>query len=390
MKIKFIENDESQGIDYDWKLILKEYKKLGVPSEFDYSDVIPFDSNLKWHILLSTKSVGKTTVLLLIGLIMYKLYGTQTQIVRHRNANAGFYDRLYQVICTFNDGQYMKRLFGDKYNTIKYFQRNFYLANYKDGKTVKSEEKIAVALSSDDCYNLCSKYDAPRGDLIILDECFTDENTPEEFIHFINLHKTIVRDRMSDKIFILGNNYDANNIWFRQLTIANDIRKVKMGDNKILYTNMHMPIYVNFLTPRSGEKRKRFNKNHYGFDNSELNAITGLGDWSIKEYPQICELKNRETLCRGVYFNFMDDQFMEGEFMQADGGIFFAVHPANPFRAKRGTLVYVMRQPCADNEIYFFNDRLACRIKEMIANLRIVFSDNQTGDLFSKFIKETS
>lgn len=390
MKINYIENDETQGIAYDWKLILKEYKKLGVPPEYDYSDIIPFDSNLKWYLLLSTKSVGKTTVLLLIGLIMYKLYGTQVQIVRHKNANSGFYDRLYQVIVGFNNGQYMKRIFGDKYNSIKYYQRNFYLANYADGKTIKSEEKIAVALSADDCYNLCSKYDAPRGDLIILDECFTDNNSPEEFIHFINLHKTIVRERMSDKTFILGNNYDVNNIWFRQLTIAQQIRSIHQGDNKILYTNEKMPIYVNFLTPRSSEKRKRFNKAHYGFDNPELNAITGIGQWSIKQYPQICELTNREQLCRGIYFNFMDDIFLEGEFIRADGGVFFAVHPANRFKAQRSTLVYVMRQPCQNNEIYFFNDRLAITIKQMIANLKIVFSDNETGDLFSKFISETS
>lgn len=390
MKLKYIENDASQGIAYDWKLILKEYKKLGVPADFDYSDVIPFESPIKWHILLSTKSVGKTTVLLLIGLIMYKLYGTQTQIIRHKTANAGFYDRLYSVICGYNNGQYLKKLFGDEYNTIKYFQRNFYLANYKDGKTVKSEHKIAVALSSDDCYNLCSKYDSPRGDLIILDECFTDYNTPDEFIHFINLHKTIVRDRMSDKIFILGNNYDCNNIWFRQLTIAHQIRNLKMGENKILYTNEEMPIYVNFLTPRSGEKRKKFNRTHYGFKNPELNAITGLGDWSIKQYPQICELNNRELLCRGIYFNFMDDLYMEGEFIRADGGIFFAVHPANRHAVNRASLVYVMRQPSANNEIYFNSDRLANTIKDMITNLKIVFSDNETGDLFSKFIAETS
>lgn len=390
MKINYIENDETQGIAYDWKLILKEYKKLGVPTEYDYSDIIPFDSPIKWNILLSTKSVGKTTVLLLIGLVMYKIYGTQMQIVRHHNTNSSFYDRLFQVICSYDNGVYMRRLFRDKYNTIKYYQRNFYLARYEDGKTIKSEEKVAVALSADDCYNLCSKYDAPKGDLIILDECFTDSNSPEEFINFINLHKTIVRERMSDKIFILGNNYDINNIWFRQLTIASQMRDVKQGDSKILYTNEDMPIYVNFLTPRSSEKRKKFNNIHYGFNNPELNAITGLGNWSIKQYPQICELKNREILCRGIFFNFMDDLFLEGEFIKADGGVFFAVHPANRQKAIRSTLVYVMRQPSRGNEMYFNDDRLARRIKSMIYNRMTVYSDNETGDLFSKFIAETS
>lgn len=388
MKITYIENDETLGISYDWKKILKEYKKLGVPSEFDYSDVIPWESPLKWHILLSTKSVGKTTVLLLIGLCMYKLYGTQIQLVRHHNANAGFYDRLFSVICGFNQGQYLKRLFGDEYNTIKYYQRNFYLA-YTDGvKTMKSERKFATALTADDCYNLCSKYDAPKGDLIILDECFTDKNTPEEFIHFINLHKTIVRERMSDKIFILGNNYDSNNIWFRQLTISNQIRQLHQGESKIMYTNEDMPIYVNFLTPRSGEKRKKFNQHHYGFNNPEINAITGLGDWSIKCYDLISSIQNRETICRGIYFSFYDDLYLEGEFIKGDGGLFFAVHPANRESAYRSQLCYVMRIPQRNNERVFLDDRLAKLIETLMMRRRCVFSDNETGDLFEKFMRE--
>ena len=37
MKVKYINNREKLGIDYDWTLIRKEYNKLGVPS--DYYDI---------------------------------------------------------------------------------------------------------------------------------------------------------------------------------------------------------------------------------------------------------------------------------------------------------------------------------------------------------------
>ena len=59
--MKYINNDPTQGINYDWKKIMNFYKKLGVPPDYDYSNILPLDKPYKWHLLLSVKSVGKTT-----------------------------------------------------------------------------------------------------------------------------------------------------------------------------------------------------------------------------------------------------------------------------------------------------------------------------------------
>ena len=58
-KIKYIQNDPTLGIDYDWELIAREYKKLGIPPEYDITDIIPLGNDaLKWYILTSERSVG--------------------------------------------------------------------------------------------------------------------------------------------------------------------------------------------------------------------------------------------------------------------------------------------------------------------------------------------
>lgn len=387
--MKYINNEPSQGIAYDWKKIMNFYKKLKVPAEYDYSDILPLDHGYKWHLLLSTKSVGKTTQLLLIGLIMYRLYGTVIQIVRHHMDNATYYDRLFTLINTFDSGRYVKAIFGEECE-IGYYSKFFYV--YTRSETGKRERlynsPVAVALGADECYNLCSKYDAPTGDLIILDECFTNRNSPEEFVNFINLHKTIVRERMSDKIFVLGNTYDANNIWFRQLTISRQVRKLKQGDCQVLQTTDGMPIYTYYLSPRSPEKRKLFNKAHYGFGNPQLNAITGDGAWNSRIYPYVTRLANRKFLFRGLFFKIYDDLYLECEYVSCDLGYYYFIHQCRQSSAKMSNMVYTNRFLEDTNEIIFGNDKLSQSIVNAVKTKHIVFSDNEAGNMFEKFLSE--
>ena len=385
----YINNDKTQGILYDWKKIMQFYKKLHVPPEYDYSNILPFDKPYKWHLLLSVKSVGKTTQMLLIGLIMYKLYGTSVQICRHHMDNATYYDRLYSLINTFDGGRYIKAIFGEYYE-VGYYGKFFNLYRNDGKKREKvTSNPLAVALGCDECYTLCSKYDAPTGDLILLDECFTNRNTPEEFINFINLHKTIVRERMSDKIFILGNTYDVNNVWFRQLTISRQIRDLQQGQSKELRTVEGMPIFTYYLTPRSPEKRKIFNREHYGFGNPQLNAITGSGAWNNRLYPLFSMLKNRKSLLRGIFFKIYDDCYLECEYCASETGYYFFLHPCRMLSALQSKMIYTNKFLTAENELEFGHDKISAKIQEYARKNRIVFSDNETGNLFEKFLTET-
>lgn len=371
-------------------MIAREYKKLGIPPEYDITEILPLGNEaLKWYIITSERSVGKTTNVLLIGMIMNALYGTVTQLIRHHIDKASYYETLFNTIVAFKQGQYIKKLTNGEYNSVKYHWKNFYYCKTNEnGKIVKADEPFCVSLAADECYNLCSFYEAPRGDWIILDECFNETNRPEEFVHFVHLHKTIVRDRMSDKIILLGNNLDINNIWYRQLMIHNEVRKLHKGQSKIVHTSEGMPIFVLFMENRTPEKRKIFNKSHYGFDNPQLAAITGNGNWNVRMYPQTCMLSDREILVRGIYFSYHNDLFMEMSFISTKSGGFIEVHPARESSAHEGDVCYTLTYPRENNEVFFGYDRLSKKILNLIANKRIVFSDNETGDLFQKFINE--
>lgn len=390
VKLKFIDNDPNLGVDYDWDLIAKTYKSLGVPPEYDITEILPLGNDaLKWYIANSERSVGKTTNVLLVGMVMYALYGTVTQLIRHTIDKASYYETLFDTIVAYNQGQYIKKLTNGEYDSVKYHWKAFYYQRReKNGKYTRADDPFCVSLAADECYNLCSFYEAPRGDWIVLDECFNETNKPEEFVHFCHLVKTIVRERISDKIIVLGNNLDINNIWYRQLMIHNEVRKLRKGQSKIVKTSEGMPIFVAFMENRLPQKRRVFNKLHFGFNNPQLNAITGNGNWNVKMYPQACMLKDRERICRGIFFSYHDDLFLEAEFVNSKSGIYILIHPSLESTSRQGDVLYTLLFPNADNELYFGHDKLSRKIIDFIRKKRVVYADNETGDLFAKYIFE--
>ena len=149
-----------------------------------------------------------------------------------------------------------------------------------------------------------------------------------------------------------------------------------------------MDIFVYYLTPRSPEKRMHFNKLHYGFGNPQLNAITGAGAWNSKIYPLVTQLQGRKSQFRGLFFKIYDDLYLECEYLTSDLGDYYFIHPCRISTAQMSKLIFTNQFCENENEMLFGDDRISKRILTAIRQKRVVFSDNETGNLFEKFINE--
>jgi hypothetical protein len=99
---KYYYGSEVYGRVYDWNKIFKIYDSLGIPSTC--WKVKKESLKSKYSVILSGRSIGKTTNVLLLGLCQRKEYGTTVVYVRsqeteftpteakhlHRDANATF------------------------------------------------------------------------------------------------------------------------------------------------------------------------------------------------------------------------------------------------------------------------------------------------------------
>ena len=290
--IKYILNDPNYGIDYDWKKIRKEYKKLECPPDVYDPTTAPLET-CKYFVENSERNVGKTTNWLLLGMIMNKMYGTIIQYVRQTD-NMVVPKALKNLFDTILIHNYVAKLTEGRWNSVMYRARRYYycFVDENTGEIVeKDTEHFMFCCSIDKAEDLKSSYNAPLGDLIIWDECIGKYYYPNEFVRFCDLVKTIIRGRRSPIIALLANTINPHSPLYNELEIYEDVQLMKVGTNKIIETKKGTKIYVEWIgvEPEKKQKNTVINKLFFGFKNSLLGSITG-DDWAIKCYQHIPEL----------------------------------------------------------------------------------------------------
>ena len=169
MEIKYINNDKELGIEYDLKAIKRVYDGLKVPPEYDLS---PWNalSKDKYIQELSERSLGKTTCWLLLGCCFNKLYKTTIQYIRSTEAQLApsHAEKLVEVLRSYNEGEYIKKLTDGKYNYISYHWKQFFYSNIDEsGKvTERSEEPLIQCLSIDKHEDYKSSYNTYMNSLL--------------------------------------------------------------------------------------------------------------------------------------------------------------------------------------------------------------------------------
>lgn len=296
MKIEYHENDKKKGIKYDFSLIRKEFKKLKIPNDVYNPLTIPLEWS-KFNILLSPRSKGKTTNILLLGLIFNKLYGTKLQYIRasHDMITPSKAGSLFSVIV---QNGYIEKLTGGKYNNVKLHWGSWYYTKIDDkGEIVEQSGEIMKMLSIDRAEKYKSSYNAPEGDFIIFDEFIGKYYPPNEFVRFLDLFKTIQRDRISPIIFMLANTIDRESEYFNELEIYEEIHTLEMGEDIKVTTEKGTPIYIAILNndDKLQKKQKIQNSLFYGFKNPRISAITGT-DWAHVAYPHLPPVRTEDKL----------------------------------------------------------------------------------------------
>lgn len=299
--IPHIGGDPKRGVSIDWKLVRKEFRKLGIPNEFYDPTAAPLEQ-AKYFVVFSMRSVGKTTQVLLLGLILWRLYGIQTQYIRQFESMI-MPKTTKDLMSVIGDDQtygYISKISDGEYNGVTYKSRRWYLCNYdEDGKLVDvCPEHFMFMCSIDRADTLKSGYNAPLGDFIIFDEFVSRVYPPDEFVIFCDLVKTIIRDRESPIIFMLANTIDKESPYYHELEIYEIVRDMQQGDHIKTTTKLGTQIDIEYVSP--GIKKKgvlsKINSLFFGFSNNKkLGSITGT-DWAIKPKPHIPKSMDNEVL----------------------------------------------------------------------------------------------
>lgn len=250
---------------------------------------IPLDvkngNHCSYYMLFSKRGVGKTTSMLLLGLILFKLYGVQIQYIRQKEdqLRPKFAQELMKTILTCG---YIEKLTEGRWNYAYYYANKWVFCRMNESGKIEEKTNIhfMYELSIDQSFTYKSNYNAPYGDWIIFDEMLGKKYEPNEFIYFLDILSTIIRKRQGVRIILLSNAIDEYSEYFEEFEIEEQIKKLKRGDCDICTSSGGTKIYVEKID-QNDKNSARLNKEYFGFHNPMLYAITGEGDWNV----QLCK-----------------------------------------------------------------------------------------------------
>lgn len=386
-ELKYIGNTADRGMQYDWHKIRKKMKDLSIPGEF-YNPVSAPIEQAQWFVEVSERAVGKTTGWLLLGLVMYQLYGTVTIYVRSRKDMIAPKNAisLYHVI---KSNGYISKITGDKWNTLIYDKRKWYLAYIDENGTIKDKDTTYCCrmVSIDEAGNLKSNFNEPTGDLLIYDEFVPVSerfSVPNEFVQFVDLCSTVFRLRECPKIIMLANNVNKYNQYFNDLEIAERISEMQISENCIHTTSKGTKIYIEFIgAPKKYRTKKTtWNRLFAGFQKPELASITGESTWAVHCYqhiPVIEENEKLETIFSKVYILYQNKLVRLDIVFHEKLGLCIFAHWAT--KVYNDSIIFTNEQMTDERYIYGIgkNTKIGKIIDKIILERKIYFSGNDVG-----------
>lgn len=378
--MKYYDNNPQKGLIYDWDLIKSDFKKLNVPKNVYNVLKLPIESASYFN-LLSARSTGKTTNLLLLGMCWAQRYGGIIQYIR-KNENMITKKGLESLFSTIIQYGYVEKVTHGRWNSITYYAAKFYYCNVDESGQITEKAPthfmMALAVNRRDDYK--SAYVCPTGDFVIYDEYISERYVLNEFVHFADLLKTIGRDRLGLKIFMLANTIDKHSEYFSEMEIYEEVQLIELGHSHIITTKGGTPIYVELIQDaKEVEEKRKLNSLFFGFKNPKISSITGAG-WSISNYPHI--ESGYKTIQHGIYIDY-HGHFLELEIAEYENkGVFILVHRAS--RVYDDSIIY-SNSEIVDNRYRFHmgtGSPLDIFIEKCIKNHRILFHDNSCGTIF--------
>lgn len=294
--------------------------------------------------------------------------------------------RAEQVFASLVSNGAISKITGGEYSSVYYRSGKFWLANWNDEKqkytTAEKPFCYCFALSEME-HDKSTAY--PNIANIVFDEFITRRfYLPDEFVLFMNVVSTIVRDRKIDRIYMLGNTVNKYNPYFENFGINKDLEQGKIQ----LYQFGETLLAVEYC--ESNEKSKVNSNRYFAFDNPKLKMITG-GKWELDVYPHIPY--DMSITYNDILFSFyivFDNQTIQGDVVRKEIGTFLFFHRKtteikNPERQLIFSLAYDVN-PLHRREILKPVDELGKKIARFFAIEKVFYQSNEIGETVRNYL----
>ena len=332
-----------------------------------------------------------------------KTYGTQEEFIRDYYQNG----RAMALIRRFDEDFIGKRgssmfaplvkngeieaITEGKYNSVKYKASRWYLMNtYTD----ENGKEITELDSEPFCWGFSlsgMEHDKsttyPTIKNIMFDEFITrGYYLNDEFILFMNVLSTIIRNKQDCRIFMLGNTVNKYCPYFNEMGLKH-IKEMKQGTiDYYEIPSAGTTIAVEYCANTS--KSTNANK-YFAFDNKKLEMIT-KGAWEIDIYPH-CPCKYKKSDILFTYFIEFDNDLLQCEIVQKDNYYFTFIHrKTTPLKDTDTDLIFTRThdpRPNYRRRITKPRTEIEKKIAEFYIRDKVFYQDNEIGEVVRNYLQ---
>lgn len=341
--------------------------------------------NATYNLIIGERSNGKTYACLKHGLERWVNAGEQMAIVRRWDTDYRGKNGQTMWHSLEMNGE-VERLTNSEWTSIWYWSGRWYLCRYDDaGNRDRQETPFAYAFSINTAeHDKSTSY--PGITTVVFDEFLTrSQYIPNEFILFMNLLSTIIRDRDNVTIFMLGNTVNKFCPYFHEMGLAH-IEKMKQGDIDLYhYGESKLTVAVEYCKPR---KEGKASDSYFAFNNPKLQMITG-GAWEIDIYPH-SPYKYTPNEIMLTYFIVFDRHILQAEIIQHETSIYTFIHrKTGEIKDVENDIVFTPDYNPRPN--YYRSlikpvDNLSKKIAYFYKADKIFYQDNEVGEIIRNYL----
>ena len=343
----------------------------------------------QYNLIIGERSNGKTYACLKYALENYIKYGKQTAIVRRWQVDLKGRRASTLFDALISDGTVSKLTDGE-YNLIHYWSGKWYFANRDEdnGKTIYDSAKpFAYAFTlSDNEHDKSTSY--PMINTVVFDEFLTRQSyLADEFVTFMNVLSTIIRQRDDVKIFMLGNTVNKHAPYFKEMGLFR-IKDMKQGTIDVYkYGDSGLKVAVEYCASMGKVKSSA---PYFAFNNPRLQMIN-TGAWELDIYPHLPrEYKYTHQDIVFQYFIEFEDNILHCEIVQKNNAVFTFIHTkTTPLKEGVEDIIFTLKNDPRPN--YYVSllrpvDEISKQIIVFFKKEKVFYQDNEVGEIVRNYI----
>ena len=293
--------------------------------------------------------------------------------------------------CNGNGENVISKLTNGQYDRVIYISSKWYLGYFDEStqRNVIMDKPFAFAFALSEMeHDKSTSY--PEVTTILFDEFMTrGAYLPDEFVLFMNVLSTIIRDRDDVEIFMCANTISKYCPYFKEMGL-NHVRKMNKGDIDIYkYGDSGLTVAVEY-----SDSPNRFKPSdvYFAFDNAKLKMITG-GSWELDIYPHITGSIDKEDIVFSYFIKF-DEHILQADIVINSKESYTYIHnKTTPIKNEDRDIVFFLTpvelHNWYTNILVPVND-VTKRIYVFFKANKVFYQSNDIGEIMSQYLAQCS